>query len=645
MCGIVGFVSRTRDEALLARMLGPIAHRGPDGEGAVVLESGDGWFVHLGHRRLSIVDLEGGVQPMAIDDGLTITFNGEIWGYRELRASLLARGRALTTSSDTEVILHEVALAGDEAVARLNGMFAFAIWDARHRRLLLARDRWGIKPLVWASLPDGGVAFSSELRSLLVHPGIDRRISDDGLASFFFADYVQPPHTIVRGASRVPPGCTIAWKDGQIEGPRAFASLEELEPPAETDAHAVAAELWRRLDTAVSRQLVADVPVGIFLSGGLDSSSVARLARLHVGPRLQTFSIGFDDPEFDESSHARLVANALGTTHVEERIAESTLLDLVAEALDHLDEPLADPSILPTWLLSRLARQHVKVVLGGDGGDELLGGYPTYRAHRAARVYEAVPSALRHGLLERAIEALPPSDGYMALAWKAKRFALRWDDEPVRRHLRWMSSSDLPDVRAMMPSLGAAEPPTLALALPPYRDSLNRMMALDLATYLPSQVLAKVDRASMAHGLEVRPPMLDDDFARWARSVPSSFKVRGGTTKRLFRLAASRHLPKEIVALPKRGFAIPLSRWVRGPLRAHVEEALSPTGPWDDGLLDRATFRRFADEHAAARVDRSKPLWALVVLDRWTRRQRTLDASATHVSLSPSEERVGVRGD
>lgn len=624
MCGIVGFTSRRRDDALLARMLGHLAHRGPDGDGMAVVESSDGWFVHLGHRRLSIVDLEGGVQPMTIDDGITITFNGEIWDYRAKRDALSARGRMLATTSDTEVILHEQALGGDEAVTRLNGMFAFATWDAARGRLLLARDRWGIKPLVWASLPDGGIAFSSELRSLLAHGEIDARISPTGLASYLFADYVQPPHTIVRGASRLPPGHTLAWKDGQIEGPRGFATIEERPAPSETDERKLAGELWRRLGTAVSRQLVADVPVGIFLSGGLDSSAIARLARLHVGPRLQTFSIGFEDPKFDESLHARDVAASLGTTHVEERISESTLLDLVEVALDHLDEPLADPSFLPTWLLSRLARQHVKVVLGGDGGDELLGGYPTYRAHRMAALYASVPSPVRRLLVERAVAALPPSDGYMAFAWKAKRFALRWDDDPIRRHLRWMSSSDLPDVRALLPSLGDAEPPTLGLSLPAYRDPLNRVMALDLSTYLPSQVLAKVDRASMAHGLEVRPPMLDDDFATWARSVPSSFKVRGRSTKHLFRIAAARHLPPEIVALPKRGFAIPLSRWLKGPLRGHVEEALSSSGPWDDGLLDRVAFRRMAEEHQSSKNDRSKPLWALVVLDRWSRRQRTL---------------------
>jgi asparagine synthase (glutamine-hydrolysing) len=363
----------------------------------------------------------------------------------------------------------------------------------------------------------------------------------------------------------------------------------------------------------------------VFLSGGIDSSIVATLAQRHSPRPLKTFSIAFEDPTFDESAYARIVAQRIGSEHVEERLGEKNLLDVVDVALSRLDEPLADPSYLPTFLVSRLASQHVKVVLGGDGGDEIFGGYPTYRAHAYGRLYELLPKGLRGGPIANAVGRLRERDSYQSLEWKLRRFVLRWDDEPRRRHLRWMSNLDLADLRQGVPSSSGAVPATLEGDAPSFADALNQLLALDFTTYLPSSVLTKVDRASMAHGLEVRPPLLDNDIVEWAFSLPSSLKLRRGRSKYLLKLAAKGRLPEQIIERPKKGFGIPLGRWIRGPLRDRLDRALQPSPLWESGLLDRKTFVRWAKTNDARRGDYSKALWAVIVLDEWVRREK-LDA-------------------
>ena len=430
------------------------------------------------------------------------------------------------------------------------------------------------------------------------------------------------PGTMVRGVRKLPPGHTVVWEDGRLdEEPRPYSGVFQRSgpAPARTDAE-LAASLWSDLGRAVKAQLVSDVPVGIFLSGGVDSSCVATLAAA-AGGRMKAFSIGFDDVTFDESKYARLVADRLNVELVSETLHERNLIDVLDAALDKLDEPMADPSLLPTYLLSRLAARHVKVVVGGDGGDELWGGYPTYRAHGYAAIWARVPGIIRKGLVGRAIGLLPIDHRYQSLEWKLKRFTERWDDDPVTRHLRWLSSVDLPELARAVPAARGARPATLDARLPETDDDgLQRLLALDFSTYLPGSVLAKVDRASMAHGLEVRPPLLDDALVDLAFSLPSTYKVRGGATKVLLKRAARGKVPDEIIDRPKKGFGIPLAAWLRGPLRARIEDISARSPLWDTGLLDRAAFAGWTREHQEKRRDHAKELWALLVLDHWYRR-------------------------
>jgi asparagine synthase (glutamine-hydrolysing) len=619
MCGIAGFIQRGPNPDALPRMLGRIAHRGPDGDGAWVRAQG-GWHVALGHRRLAIIDLATGVQPMENEDGrAVITYNGELYNYMALRPGLEAAGHRFKTHSDTEVIVHHFEEHDLGGVAALDGMFAFAIWDAKLNRLVLARDRAGIKPLYYAALPDGGLVFGSELGAVLAHGGVRGEVSPEGLASFFFSDYVHPPWTMVRGVHKLPPGHTVVWQDGVLGEPRPYWRLPATAPAPRAPDDVLARELWSGLSRAVKAQLVADVPVGIFLSGGIDSSCVATLASA-AGGRMKAFSIAFEDATFDESRYARLVADRLDVEFVSETLHERNLIDVLDVALDRLDEPMADPSFLPTFLLSRLAARHVKVVVGGDGGDELWGGYPTYRAHRYAALYGRVPRWLRNGLAQGVIARLPIDERYQSLEWKLRRFTERWDDDPRVRHLRWMSSVDLPDLERAVPAARGLRPATLDAPLPASSDALARMLALDFSTYMPGSVLTKVDRASMAHGLEVRPPLLDDTLVDWALAMPSRYKLRGGRTKFLLKLAARGKLPDEIIDRPKKGFGIPLAAWLRGPLKDRITEVVAGSPLWNLGLLDRDVFAGWNRDHQGLRRDHSKPLWGLLVLDHWFRR-------------------------
>jgi asparagine synthase (glutamine-hydrolysing) len=602
-----------------------LRHRGPDGEGSW-LAAREGWQVALGHRRLSIIDLEGGRQPLGNEDGtVQITFNGEIYDFSRLRAGLEARGHRFATRSDTEVIVHHWEERGPKGLSELNGMFAFAIWDQKDGSLTLARDRVGIKPLFYAPLADGGLAFASELTALLELAETPRRLDRESLGSYFFVDYVPPVRSLVSGVRKLEPGTWLRWKDGKLEEPARFWRLGDAraKPLAGGDSAHLARELEERAAEAVRRQLVADVPVGIFLSGGIDSSSVAALAQRQLRQPVRTFSIAFEDPAFDESSYARQVARHLRSDHTEETLSEAILLDTVDAALGSLDEPVADPSIVPTYLLSRLAARHVKVALGGDGGDELWAGYPTYRAHVFARLYGAVPESLREGVIAPLVSRLPVADRYQSFEWKAKRFTGRWASEPSRRHLRWMSNTDLPDLANLVPAL-AGNPPPLGTAPLFESDVINSMLALDFRTYLPGSVLAKVDRASMAHGLEVRPPLLDNELVDWAFSLPSRVKLHGTTGKYLLKKAVRGLLPAEVVDRPKKGFAIPLASWLRGPLAPLVEAALRDSPLWASGEppLGRECLDAWWTEHRERRRDRSRGLWALVVLDRWMKRER-----------------------
>lgn len=618
MCGIAGYVSRRAEPERLAPMLDAIIHRGPDGHGRADWRSGD-WHLVFGHRRLSIIDIEHGAQPMDMREGAyRISYNGEVYNFPALRDELEKRGYVFSTRSDTESVLAHIAERGEAGVADLNGMFAFAHWDEQRRRLLLARDRAGIKPLYYAPLPDGGLVFASELKSLLRSGLIDAELSTEAIANYLFSDYVAPPATIVRGVYKLAPGAMLVWENGTIVVDRRYWQAPSPSDPGR-EPEVLAELLWAKTRDAVRRQLIADVPVGIFLSGGIDSSIVAMLASEVAKERMKAFSIGFRDPTFDEIEHARAVARRAGVEHIEETLDESNLLAIVDEALGKLDEPMADPSLLPTYLLSRLAARHVKVVVGGDGGDELWAGYPTYKAHRAAMVYRRLPRVFRARVIDKLIDRLPVDDRYQSLEWKARRFAHRFDDDPVMCHVRWMSAVDLPDLARALPSLGRFIPLSAQTKLPSDANEIERMLVLDFSTYMSASVLTKVDRASMAHSLEVRPPLLDNELIEFAMRMPAAFKLRGGTGKWLLKRAARGHVPDTILDRKKKGFGIPLARWLRGPLRGHVGDLMASSPIWQKAPLDRGVIQSWATEHQNKRRDHAKALWALIALDRFAR--------------------------
>lgn len=616
MCGIAGFIAKNDGNGLLDAMLEPIRSRGPDGEGKWTGRHGD-WAVALGHRRLSIIDLEGGKQPMRTvqEPPAWITYNGELYNYVSLRDASSRNGAEFATRSDTEVVLVHLQRCGPMGLADFDGMFGLAMWS--EGRLLIARDRFGIKPIYYASLPDGGLAFGSELGCILAHPAVRRRIDPYGLLSYLGTDYAHAPLTMVQGVKKLPPASYIEWHDGKVSEPVPYWELPALGTCRDTPRPE---EFWTRFEGAVERQMIADVPVGVLLSGGLDSSCVAVAASRHSRGRLLTFCVGFEQASFDESEYARLVARHIGSEHHERFLTDEGVLQVIDEALDRLDEPLADHAYLPNYLLCKLTSEHVKVALGGDAADELWGGYPTYRAHRLAALYGHFPDLLRRVVRDVVVPRLPIGEGYQSWDWKVRKFVSGWDSDVKERHLRWMLSTTLADLGAAVPSMSNVRPEVFGAPVAHTDDPTLAALALDCVTYLPGSILTKVDRSSMAHGLEVRPPFLDNAFVDWslAQGVASKVGLRAG--KLLAREAARPHLPPAVVTRKKRGFGMPVVSWMRGVLQPRIAEALANPRLWEGGLLDRATFARWNDAHRSGKADYGKVLWALVTLDHWSRK-------------------------
>ncbi len=626
MCGIVGNVlarrDRTPDPAALKRMNDRLVHRGPDEEG-FFLEGP----AALAMRRLKIIDLATGHQPMSGEHRrVWAVFNGEIYNYRELTAELTGRGHAFRTRSDTEVIVHGYEERGLASLGDLEGMFAFALWDAPARTLVLARDRLGIKPLYYAVLPDQ-IVFASELKALIEHPAIDRTLDLTALSRYLAHEYVPAPSSIFRAIRKLPAGHWLTYSDGRLKI-EPYWTIDYRADRA-IDASEAVERLRGVLDLAVRQHLISDVPLGVFLSGGIDSSTVAAFAARHVG-RLKTFSIGFEDPSFDESAHARRAAQALGTDHHEEILDAHGARDLVARLPDLLDEPLGDASLIPTFLLSRFTRRSVTVALSGDGGDELFAGYPTYQAHRLARTMDAFPRWLRRRLVQPAVERLPVSLSNLSLDFKLKRFFEGMEYADVERHAVWLGSFTpaeqqelfTPDALERM-----EDPPSYAafheiLASTPSVRGLDRMLYLDLKGYLGEGVLTKTDRASMACSLEVRVPLLDRRVVELAARLPMSLKLRGFTTKYVLKRALAGALPAEILARPKKGFGIPLGHWFRGALRPLVREMCGVDAIRRGGLFRAETVERLLLEHESQRRDHRKKLYTLLAFQLWALRYR-----------------------
>jgi asparagine synthase (glutamine-hydrolysing) len=625
VCGIVGNVfargDRAPDRAVVKRMNDRLAHRGPDDEG-FFLEGP----AALAMRRLKIIDLETGHQPMSGEQNrVWAVFNGEIYNYRELTTELVGRGHTFLTRSDTEVIVHGYEERGLAALGDLEGMFAFALWDGPARTLVLARDRLGIKPLYYAVMPDQ-IVFASELRALVEHPAIERTLDLTALSRYLGHEYVPAPASILRSVRKLPAGHWLTYTDGRVKVEPYWTV--SVRPDHTIGADEAVEKLRGVLDLAVRQQLISDVPLGVFLSGGIDSSAVAAFAARHVGGRLKTFSIGFEDPSFDESVHARRVAQALGTDHHEEILDARGARDLVERLPDLLDEPLGDASLIPTFLLSRFTRRSVTVALSGDGGDELFAGYPTYQAHRLAGLIEPVPRWLRRGLVRPIVERLPVSLSNLSLDFKLKRFLQGIDYPDVDRHAMWLGSFTPTEQQELFtPGTleGIESPPSYAafhdiLAAAPPMDGLERMLYLDLKGYLGEGVLTKTDRASMACSLEVRVPLLDRRVVELAAQLPMRLKLRGLTTKYVLKRALADILPAQTLARPKKGFGIPVGHWLRGELRPLLRDVCGPDALRRGGLFRPETVERLIVEHEDGRRDHRKKLYTLLAFQLWALR-------------------------
>ena len=634
MCGIAGILRldgrRPDDRGALEAMSAALIHRGPDGQGSLIRGP-----ARLTMRRLSIIDLEGGDQPMSNETGsIHVVFNGEIYNFAELRETLVGHGHRFRTRSDTETIVHAYEQWGVDFVSRLNGMFAIALWDETHERLLLARDRAGIKPLYFAHA-SGALVFGSELKALLRSGLVSRELDYEALGQYLSLEYIPAPASIMRGVRKLRPGHLLtACARGVRE--RAYWDLclarSESDPPSGDEAEQVGAfgEVLRR---SVAREMVSDVPVGVLLSGGIDSSTVAAYMTETTDDPVQSFSVSFAERSFDESRFARQVAEHLGTVHRELRVSPADLLEALPTITAIVDEPFADPSIVPTYLISQFARQHVKVVLGGDGGDEMLAGYSTLQAHRLAPLYRALPAAIRRTVVERAVARLPASPRYLAFDFLVRRFIQGADSPPWQRHQMWTGSlygehkaSVLhPDVRGEIEEVKFEAMLANTAAASGARHPLNRILYQDFKLYLEGDILAKTDRASMATSLETRVPFLNLNVLSHLERVPVSLKLRGLTRKYILRKAAQDLLPKSIVSRRKRGFSIPVAAWLNEDLRGLANEYLNGARLGREGVFDPAGVTALRDEHARGACNNAKSIWTILMFQLW--RERWLDAA------------------
>jgi asparagine synthase (glutamine-hydrolysing) len=618
VCGICG-IAGTRgpvDRDVLARMSASLVHRGPDDEGSHV----DGG-VGLAARRLSIIDLSHGHQPISSEDGeVTVVQNGELYDHAELREGLRARGHTFATRCDTEVLAHLYEEHGPAFAAEPRGMFAAAVWDARRRRLVLARDRFGIKPLFYAE-HDGQLAFASELQALLPVPWVSRELDLESLEAYLAHNVVPGPRSILRGVRKLPPGHVLVWEDGRSRlerfarpAPRAAGDLRGEDP------RELAAELRDRLRDSVRAHLVADVPVGVLLSGGVDSSTLAALAAEEGTGTLKTFSIGFEERSFDELGLARQIAERYGAEH-HELILRPDAVSLLREVALAFDEPSGDSSALPTYLVSRLAAGHVKVALSGEGGDELFGGYETYAAGLLAERRVMALARRANALVER----LPSGSGRVPLDYKLKRFTRVSDLPPLERHHGFKTIFTAEARAGLMRDAPGADPLAswrARFAETADAELLARLQDVDLGTYLVDDLLTKTDRMSMAHSLELRVPFLDPVVAELALALPSALKVRGMAKKRLLRQAAEPLIGRDIARGRKRGFSIPAAAWLRGEALPFAREVLAPDAVREQGVLDPAVVTGLLEAHAAGREDLSRQLWGLMSFGIWYDRLR-----------------------
>lgn len=609
MCGIAGFAGRGSREDLV-RMTERIAHRGPDAAG---FHCDEAQGIFLGHRRLSIVDLAGGGQPMSVPDrSVTVVFNGEIYNQAELRRELEAAGRVFQTDhSDTEVLLHAYLEWGPAMVDRLNGMWAFALWDERRKKLFLSRDRFGKKPLYWFAKP-GVFAFGSELTALLAHPDCPRSLSRKALQKFYAYALIPAPHSVVEGVWKLPGGHTLEVGEDLVPVVKRVWRYEIEPDESRRDEGELKEELRDLLDKAVRRRLMSDVPLGVFLSGGIDSTLVAALAAraLGEGDRLHTFSIGFNEASFDESAFSQRAAEYLGTRHASEILDLDRAVEVLPEIFDKLDEPQGDNSLLPTWLLCRFTRRHVTVALGGDGGDELFAGYDTFRGLAKAAAYDRVVPRPVHAGIRAMAGMLPVSHSNISFDFKIKRGLRGASYPPPCWNAVWLGALEPREIEELL-----GEPVPLeelySEAIETWESCqqgnlVDRTLQFYTDIYLQDGILAKVDRASMMHSLEARSPFLDIEVANFARKLPHHFKLRDGTSKYLLKKAAEGLIPDDLIYRKKKGFGSPVGAWFRtgrlAPEARHPAAALK------------------LRQHQSGKADERLFLWCHLVFEEWQKR-------------------------
>jgi asparagine synthase (glutamine-hydrolysing) len=620
MCGIAGYIGcGTREE--LGNMIGALAHRGPDSSGVDVQGN-----VGFAHARLAILDLSpAGAQPMWSKDRSTcIVFNGEVYNFQELKTELEARGHVFRGTSDTEVILALYEEEGENVFKKLEGMFAIGLYDFKRKKLLLARDRMGKKPLYWCHM-SGVFLFASELKAIITHPLCKKEIDLESLNKYFFYDYIPTPHTIFKNIFKLSPGTFLKFENEKITE---HVFWEMNFPESKLSFSQAKAALAEKLDHAVQTRLVADVPVGIFLSGGLDSSAIAYYAQKNSPGKVKTFSIGFEDESFDESEYAEEVARFLGTEHRNFHVKAEDLLDIIPRVADMADEPMADASIIPTFILAKHTRGEVTVALGGDGGDELFAGYPTFQAEAAFQAYNKFPKFAHEAFLKIAA-MLPVSHRNFSLDFKIKKF-LEGANEPDRgrRHQKWLGTFTREDRQSLFTKevWGTLETKNEWEDIDRYTkdwsgaDSKNALLFLYQRTYMMDEVLVKVDRASMQNSLEARAPFLDASVVALANSLPYKFKQRGLTGKYILKKLMEGKLPAHIIHRKKKGFGMPIGRWFQNELKDFCNDALSEETIKRGGLLNYEYVERLKNEHFSGEKDHRKKLWNLVVFELWRRK-------------------------
>ena len=630
MCGITGFISNDDEsgkqdrEDLIRAMCLSIRHRGPNEQGTLVRGK-----AALGIQRLSIIDVKLGHQPIYSEDGnLAIVFNGEIYNYLEIKKALESRGRRFKTNSDTEVIVQSYHEFGKDCLKLLRGMFAFAIWDFREQELFLARDRVGKKPLFYGFSKNGHFVFGSELKALLVHGGVAGNVDLSAIDAFITFGYIPEEFCIFNGVNKLEAGSFLILRDGHVRKGK-YWDFEYSDPQTECESE-ISSGLYERIEDAVRVRLMSEVPLGAFLSGGVDSATVVALMSKLSDTPVKTFSIGFEDDAHDELKYARIVARRFETDH-HEFVVTPHIVDVVDEMIWHFDEPFADPSALPTFMLAKLAKEYVTVVLSGDGGDELFGGYTRYLTHEQRSIFALVPRWVRSSILRRLSNILPHGAvGKNYLHNISLDFIERYVDSISQFNQPQRLSLYSDDFKANLDgSLGKAERHFSTLASGACADDgTSRLLFLDSKTYLPGDVMTKVDRMTMANSLEARAPLLDHELIEFAMSIPLKLKINGQQSKYIMKRAMKGIVPSEILHREKQGFGVPINSWINKQLRDRIHGDLTDRQSLSRGLFERSYIQTLLNEHSTGRRDHGYRIWLLWVLELWCRKFVDLDNTA-----------------